>query len=302
MRIVFFGTPHFSAHIYEYLVKEGYEIPAVVTKPDKAQGRSSKLVPTALKKVAQCEVLQPEKASTPEFEEKLKSYNADLFVVVAYGEILRQNILDIPRLGCINIHASLLPKLRGAAPIQQAIIDGEKVTGVTIIDMVLKMDAGDIIEMASMPIPDEMTGGELFEALMELSCPTLKKALLSFEKGLVKRVPQNHDEATFVKKITPEMCQVNWTRPAVEIHNLCRALAPKPGAWCEIQGKRLKLLKTRVVEGNYTAGSLVSFSKSKFVVGCGQNALQILRLQPGGKGAMDAQAFINGNPFTLTQS
>ncbi|MCH9614386.1 MAG: Methionyl-tRNA formyltransferase [Chlamydiia bacterium] len=302
MRILFFGTPQFSAHIYEYLVKEGCEIAAVVTKPDKPRGRSSKLQPPALKTVAECPVLQPEKASTPEFEKTLKEFNADLFVVVAYGEILKQNILDIPKKGCINIHASLLPKLRGAAPIQQAIIDGEKVTGITIIDMVLKMDAGDILEMASLPISDTMTGGELTEALMDLACGTVKKAIDAIADGTVKRVPQDHQEATFVKKITTKMCELDFEKSATDLHNLVRGLNPRPGAYCIYRGKRFKVLETKVVDADSTPGELVAFDKTGFIIGCGVNSLQILKLQPEGKKQMDASAYILGNPFTLTKS
>ncbi len=305
MNIVYFGTPWFAAHILEYIAKTWGAPCAIVTKEDKPIGRSSKLIPPPVKQVADnvlpgVPVFQPSKVSTQEMEEVLKKLNPDLFVVVAYGEIVSKNILNLPRLGCINVHASLLPKLRGASPIQQAIIEGHAVSGVTIMEMVEKMDAGDIISTAEVPISDEMTAGELEAKLCEISCPLLCDVLEKFERGEVKKKAQDHTQATYVKKILSQHCKIDWTRSAQEIHNLVRGLQPRPGAWTEVgvgtQVKRLKIHKTVVVDMPAQPKEIIEYSKDRILVGTGDGALQLLSLQPEGKKAMSARDFVLGSP------
>jgi methionyl-tRNA formyltransferase len=243
---------------------------------------------------------QPEKASTPDFEALLRTYNADLFIVVAYGEIIKQNILDIPRLGCINVHASILPKYRGAAPIQRVIMEGEKVTGVTIMDMVLKMDAGDIIQIVETPITENMTSGELSEKLCQLACPALLQVIDRFAKGTVQKTPQDPSQVTFAAKINVDDELIHWNWAAVRIHNLIRALSPKPGAWTPIQigneSKRLKILRSQLISHlSGQPGEQLAFGKEGWIVACGNGAIQLLEVQLEGKKKMAAEDFIKGN-------
>ena len=304
MKVIFFGTPDFAAKILTDLLDHSVDIVAVITKPDKAKGRSKELIPTPVKVVIQerdneIPVFQPEIVSSSEFTEILKEFKADLFIVVAYGEILKQNILDIPPLGCINIHASLLPKLRGAAPIQRAIIQGEKKTGITLIHMARKMDAGDIIAMEKISIPLEMTYGELEQELCQLGSDLLIQELVKIEKKTSLRTPQNHLQATLAPKIELEDCEINWSDSAENIHNLVRGVNPEPGAWCYIQvrgeKKRLKIFKTYPrKEFSGKPGQLISKNKSELIVCCGTDAIQILEVQLEGKKRMMVTDLLKG--------
>lgn len=308
MKIVFFGTPQFAADVLSYLLNEGISIQAVITKPDKPKGRSGLPQPTPVKKIAQEHQLplyQPEIVSSPDFAPILKTYEADLFVVVAYGEILKPHLLEMPKLGCINLHASLLPKYRGAAPIQQSIIQGETETGVTIMHMAKKMDAGDIIKMVSVPITQETTYGELEQTLLKVGSKALLDVVKEFELGTPARIEQDHSKATFAPKIELENCEVNWQKPAQEIHNLIRGVFPHPGAWCYVtvrnQKLRLKIYKTKVVEGEGQPGQLLHYGKEGLVVATGKGAIQILELQLEGKKSMLAEDLMRGvNQFSFT--
>ncbi|MCB1084697.1 MAG: methionyl-tRNA formyltransferase [Chlamydiia bacterium] len=250
MNIIYFGTPQIAADVLKMLVDGGVNVLAVVTKPDKPRGRSGKLACSpvkefALKFLPNIPLYQPEKASTPTFEGEMKKYGADLFVVFAYGEIMKQPLLDIPKEGAINLHASLLPKYRGAAPIQYALLDGAKETGVTVIEMVLKMDAGAILAQEKIPLHPEMNHAALEEALKDLGGETLLRVIKNYAYHKEHKVPQNPDEATYVQKITPQMAEIDWSQSANTIHNQVRAFSPLPGAWTtvEVQGvsKRLKI-------------------------------------------------------------
>lgn len=310
MKIVFFGTSAFAAQILRSLINSAnHTILAVVTRPDRVKGRSLQLsfppVKAGLVEMqSTIDIHQPEKASTEDFAEILKSYKADLFVVVAYGEIIKKFILDIPRLGCINIHASLLPKFRGAAPIQRCLMAGERETGITIIDMVSQMDAGDMLAKAAIPIPEEMNFGELEEKLCNLSCELIAKVLQDFTDNEVARIPQDHTKATFANKILAEDEEIVWSHSAEEIHNLIRALAPFPGAWCKVlfgkDWKRLKIKKS-LVEKHLTGnpGHILQFDKKNLVVACGSSALRILEVQLEGKKVMPVEEFLKGAPSTL---
>jgi methionyl-tRNA formyltransferase len=311
MKIIFFGTSQFAAQILSYLRNQGQAIEAIVTRPDRPQGRSLHTSPPPVKQMAiklnlNIPVYQPEKASTPEFAAILSSHKADLFVVVAFGEIIKTNLLSIPPRGCINIHASLLPKYRGAAPMQRCLMDGEEETGVTIIDMVLKMDAGDIIEALKIPVSEEMTFGEVEAKLCALSCTAISKAIHDIESGTAKKTPQNEALATYAPKITPEEQQIHWDLPARQMHNLIRALSPSPGAWCYIkvgdEQKRLKIKRSAVQQHmSGPPGTILSFGKEGWVVACGSQALRLLEVQLEGKKAMAAEDFIKGlhQPLSL---
>jgi methionyl-tRNA formyltransferase len=290
--------------VLTYLTEQGVQVCAVVTRPDRPKGRSLQLTSPPVKQVAEKleshpPIHQPEKASTPEFAAVLSAYEADLFVVVAYGEIIKQFLLDLPKWGCINVHASLLPKYRGAAPIQRALMQGESVSGVTIMEMVLQMDAGALFEVVEVPIPEEMTFGELEDKLCLAAGPALLKVLRAFESGKVEKVPQDSRFVTFAAKLTPEEEQIQWERPARELHNLIRALSPAPGAWCflEMAGekKRLKIKRSSIVpDQSGNPGQILAFGKEGWVVSCGQGALRLLEVQLEGKKSMTTEDFIKG--------
>jgi methionyl-tRNA formyltransferase len=303
MKVIYFGTPPFAAEVLTHLLRQGVNIVAVVTKPDKPQGRSSTPVPTPVKIAALAynpalPVYQPALVSTPEFAPSLEKHQADLFVVVAYGEIMKQHLLEMPKRGCINLHASLLPKYRGAAPIQRCLIEGETETGVSIMHMVKKMDAGDVIKTVRVPIDPDMTFGELEVVLLKKGSAALLETIRAFEKDEVARFPQDHSQATFAPKIELEDCQINWTQSARSIHNLVRGVNPYPGAWCyvEIRGqrKRLKILKTKVVEEMRGYPGEILKADSCLILGCGEGALNLLEVQLEGKRAMHTQELLKG--------
>ena len=299
MRIVFFGTPIYSDVVLNHLIDQGVDIVAIVTRPDKPRGRSQKMQPTPVKITAQkrlpdVPIFQPKKASTPEFCQTLLALKPDLFVVVAYGEIIKQMLLDVPPLGCINVHYSLLPKWRGAAPMQHSLMNGDQKTGVTIIEMVLAMDAGDILGTTEIPISEDMTLGDLSEKLCQMAPPLLLDVMEKIESKTIAPEPQDASQITLAPKITPEMCRIDFSKTAREIHNQIRGLSPKPGAYTtiEVHGtqKRLKILRSCV--SDEPAG----YSKSGWILATPEGHLKLLQVQPEGKKAMDIKSFIAGNP------
>lgn len=299
MNLIFFGTPHFAAVVLDSLIRNGENIVAVVTQPDRKKGRSQKMAPSAVKallleKGLEIPILQPESAKDERFIDTLKRFDPDLFIVVAYGQILPKRLLDVPKLGAINVHASLLPKYRGAAPMQRALMNGEKETGIAIQKMVLKMDAGDIIATSKLPIPTDMSLEDLENALLELTPPLLIEVIREYEKGTPKAHAQDHEKATYAGKIEAEDCQIDWNRTNLEIHNQIRGVSPRPGAWCwiEVAGekKRLKILKTRVSVDSASPGELLASGK----VGCAVGSLQLLLVQPEGKKVMHASDWLRG--------
>lgn len=303
MKIVFFGTPQFAADALTYLIEHGVEVVAVITKPDKPKGRSLHLTPTPVKEVAlrhNLPVHQPELVSALDFAPVLAAYGADLFVVVAYGEIIKQHLLDMPPKGCINLHASLLPKFRGAAPIQRAIIEGEKESGATIIYLVKKMDAGDMIGKVTVPIPDAMTAGELERALCSKGSELLLDVIHKIANGRATREPQNPDLVTYAPKLELEDCEVRFNSPAEKLHNLVRGVTPFPGAWCQVFVRgvpaRLKLLATEVVPLQGNPGSILQYDKQGIVVACQDQALKLIQVQLQGKKALLAGEFTCGIP------
>lgn len=298
MKIIFFGTPAFASDCLRFLLDHGIHIAAVVTQPDRPQGRSLQVAPSAVKtsvlaRKLQIPIFQPEKASEPHFLEEIAKLKPDLFVVVVFGQLLSQKLLDIPRLGSINVHPSLLPKFRGAAPIRRALMEGEKETGVVIQKMIRQMDAGNVLAVEKMKISPEMNHGELEALLLEMSKPLLLKVIHSYEKGEPQGAPQDHEKATFAPKISTEEGEIRWGEPAEKIHNKIRALSPKPGAWCWVrvgkEKKRLKILRSKVEVRQGAPGEF--FSDAVF---CGQNAIQLLEVQPEGKKVMSGADWFRG--------
>ncbi len=289
MRIVFMGTPDFAVPCLETLVNNEYEVVGVVTQPDKPFGRKqSELkappVKEAAIKLGVATILQPVKVRTPEFLEAIRALEPDLIVTAAYGRILTRNVLDVPRLGCINVHASLLPKYRGAAPIQWAVINGDEKTGITTMFMDEGMDTGDILLTREVPIPPDMTSGELFDELRPLGAEVLLDTLKALENGTLQRAPQDHSKAVNVPMMTKELGLVDWNRKAVEIHNLVRGTNPWPGAFTYYKGSRMKLWKTAVLEecpavNEGKPGVIMKVQKDSLIVATGDGCLLITELQ-----------------------
>lgn len=304
MKVIYFGTPSIAAEVLDFLIEKGVEVLAVVTKGDKPQGRSGKPTFSPVKelvteKYPTLPLYQPDKASTPAFEEELRRYGADLFVVFAYGEIMKKDLLAIPRCGCINLHPSLLPKYRGPAPIIHALLDGAKETGVSIIEMVLKMDAGDILAQEKIAISEEMDRGELEKILVELGSETLLRVIKNYSHHVKQKVPQDEASATYVQKITPDKTKINWDQPATVLHNQIRAFSPRPGVWCtaQVEGKekRLKIFKSLPLKDKKN-----SYAAGEWVIPCGEGALSILELQLEGKKRLFIDAFTRGMPKAPT--
>jgi len=292
LRVVFFGTPHFAAAILDFLIESGVSVAAVVSQPDRPKGRSLQTAPTPVKEVALAKLpnvplYQPEKSSNPEFLAKLTELAADLYVVVAFGQILPQKLLQIPPLGCINVHASLLPKYRGAAPIQRAVLNGDLETGVAIQKMVRELDAGDVIRAEKIAISDEMTYGELEQALCALSKPLLLSVIHAYEKGIPPAEPQDVSQVSFAPKVTPEEAEIKWDKEAAFIQNQIRGFNPRPGAWCWVEWngerKRLKIFKAKVVKAS-----------KEFSIPCGRDALQLIEVQMEGKSRCSAADWLRG--------
>lgn len=306
MRIVFFGTPNFSKIILEYLFDQKVEIAAVITRPDKPRGRSNKPASSPVKEYALSHHLllyQPPKASDPEFAAFLKTLHADFFVVAAYAEILKENILEIPRLGCINVHGSILPKYRGAAPVPRSIMEGETETGVTIMKMALQMDAGAILAIRKLSIPLEMTAGELMESLANVGKSALIEVLQEVEQGRSQPIEQDLSAVTYAKKLTPQDAQVNWNPSSLVVHNQIRGCNPNPGAWCWIKikgdSKRLLIKKSLPLPSPHgQPGEIISGPSSELFVACGSGAISLLEVQLEGKKQMSIGDFLRGTPLS----
>lgn len=298
MRIVFFGTPIFAANILEYLIDNNINIVAIVTQAAKGRGKPSAVKQIAEKKAPEKPIFQPEKATDPTFIELIKKLKPDLFIVVAYGKILRQSLLDIPLKDAINIHASILPKYRGAAPIQRALMDGEKKSGITIMEMTRELDAGDIISIKEVQIDENMNFGELHDKLCEVSKPLLLDVIKMYEKGEIKKILQNESLVTYASKIISEDLEIDFNNDAINVHNQIRGLSPYPGARCsiEINGaiKKVKILESKVISLDGTPKQILSFSKDDFTVACKKNAISINKLQIEGKTCVSIADFIRG--------
>lgn len=292
MRILFWGTPEFAAPSLRALVGEGFEVVGVVTQPDKPQGRSRTVTPSPVKQIALEEMLplfQPTTPRDPEFQEMLRVVDPDLSIVVAYGHILPESVISLPALGTLNIHASLLPELRGAAPIQAAIRDGLSQTGVSIMRMVLELDAGPVILQAATPIPDDETYGDLQMRLSELGALTLLEALALISVDAAVEAPQQDALATFAPKITREMARVDWASTADSVARLIRAYDPKPGAFSTLADLDVKLFgATALPAGEKSEPGTVLLVSDTIVVACAEGSVSIAEVQPAGKSRMKA--------------
>ena len=303
MRVVFMGTPEFAVPCLQKLIDCGHEVTGVFTQPDKPQGRKMIMTPPPVKVLAEengIRVYQPNKMKDGTALEMLREADPELCIVVAYGKILPKEILDYPKYGCINIHASLLPKLRGAAPIQWSIINGFEKTGVTSMQMDEGLDTGDMLIMRDVEIGENMTAGELHDELSALGATVLEETIDALLKEELNPVKQNHDEFTYAPMLSKELSPIDWNLCAKEVHNKIRGLSPWPSANAKLNGKTVKIHKSKLVpEKGEVAGQIVEAGK-RLVVCCGDNnCIEILNLQAEGKKAMSAADFMRGNQLNV---
>lgn len=303
MKIVYMGTPDFAVAPLKKIAEAGYDIAAVFTQPDREKGRGKKVAFSDVKTAAielglEDKIYQPEKLRDEEYVKILKNIAPDLIVVAAYGQILSQEILDIPKYGCVNIHASLLPKYRGASPIEASIMNGDEKTGITIMYMAKGLDTGDIITAGDMPIEVYDTTESLTEKLSQLGAELIVNVIPALENGTASRTPQTEEDSCYAGKLDKEMGRLDYTRPAVELERLIRAMYPWPCAFTELGGKSLKILGAKVDESfedkGEAPGTVINVTKKLITVKCGEAALTITKLQPEGKKPMDTVAFLNG--------
>jgi len=301
MRIVFMGTPDFAVGSLQALCESGkHEILAVVTQPDRPKGRGNKLLQTPVKEYALAHgltVYQPQKVKTPEFVELLHELQPELIVVAAFGQFLSKEILEMPKYGCINVHASLLPKYRGAAPIQYAIIKGEKESGVTIMQMDIGMDTGAMLDKVVVPIAENTTMGELHDALREQGAALLLEVIDKIAAGTAVAEPQDDAQATYATLLDRSMEHIDWSKTAQEVHNLIRGFNPAPSTFTKLpNGKSLKIWGSKMTDKSSAAaaGTVIETGKHSFFVACGEGVLEITEVQPESKKRMPAQVFLNG--------
>ncbi len=304
MRIVYMGTPDFAVLPLEEMIKAGHEVVAVVTQPDKPKGRGKAMQFTPVKECAvkyDIPVYQPLKVKDEKFIEILEGLKPEIIVVAAFGQILPEAILELPRYGCVNIHASLLPKYRGAAPIQRAIIDGEKETGVTIMYMEKGLDTGDMIAKSIVPIVDDETGGSLHDKLAVAGAKLIVETLPKIEADDTEAVKQNDEESSYAKMLSKDMGVLDFSKSAVELDRLIRGLNPWPSAFTKLEGKTLKLFDVIVIEDDFSEkpGTIVNVPKKDFTTVCGKGGLLLKSLQLEGKKRMDTDAFLRG--FAITE-
>ncbi len=301
MKILFMGTPDFAAGVLSAIYEGPHEVVAVVTQPDRPKGRSKALVACPVKEFALqhgIPVFQPEKIKRPEEVEKLRAIHADIYVVAAFGQILSKEILDIPRYGCINVHASLLPEYRGAAPIQWAIADGKDHTGVTIQQMNEGVDTGDIIASCTVDITADETGETLFDKLMTKGAALAADALGLIERGEIRPIPQDESKATYAKMIKKEMGCIDFSGSAVRAERLSRAFDPWPGVYTYLDGRMLKIKKCSVYGSGVSGepGTVVSVTGDEMVIAFAEGALTVTAVQLEGKKQMPVHDFLLGNP------
>ena len=316
MRIVFMGTPDFSVPALKALVEAGHQVIAVVTQPDKPKGRGKEVQMTPVKIQAMeygIPVYQPAKVREASFVEVLKGLEADVYVVIAFGQILPKAVLELPKYGCINIHASLLPKYRGAAPIQWCVIDGERETGITTMMMDVGLDTGDMLEKAVIPIEEKETGGSLHDKLSMAGGDLILSTLKKLEEGTLVRTPQTDEGTCYAKMLTKSLGDIDWNQDAVSIERLMRGLNPWPSAYTMWNGKTIKIWAADVIAGREAAdflsesgvpaetgtapGTVVCSDKRRLVVCTGGGLLSIRELQMEGKKRMDTPAFLRGYPI-----
>ena len=301
MRVIFMGTPDFSVGTLEALIAAGHEVCLAVTQPDKPKGRGGKMQYTPVKEKAlfyNIPVYQPKKVRDPECVEELRKYNADVMVVVAFGQILPKEILEMTPYGCINVHASLLPKYRGAAPIQWAIIEGEEVTGVTTMQMDEGLDTGDMILKTEVPVAADETGESLHDKLAAAGAALCVETLKALEDGTAVREKQGESPTAYAKMLTKELGDIDWAEPAVKIERIVRGLNSWPSAYTHWNGKVMKIWRAAAETSeaaDVQPGTVVSVEKESFAVQTGDGILRVLEVQMPGKKRMDAGAFLRGN-------
>ena len=301
MKVVFMGTPEFSVPCLERLVSDGHEVAAVYTQPDKPKGRGHHMMPPPVKETAMkydIPVYQPQKLRNSDAFEVLSEINPDIIIVVAYGQILPKNILDIPKYGCVNIHASLLPKYRGAAPIQWSVVDGETVSGVTSMQMDVGLDTGDMLLKAETEIGENETAGELHDKLSVMGAQVMSDTIKALQNGEITPEKQDDSLSNYAPMLTKELCPIDWNLTAKEVHNKVRGLSPWPGATAVCAGKLFKIHKTALVGAVKGKSGEITQSGKRLVVACGDgNGVEIVTLQAQGKKAMPAADFLRGNPI-----
>ena len=304
MRIVFMGTPDIAATCLKQILQDGFEVVGVYTQPDRPKNRGMKLAFSAVKEVALQQglpVFQPENFREDAAVEQLRQLRPDVIAVVAYGRILPQRVLDIPALGCVNIHASLLPQYRGSAPYQWAVLDGRKETGVTAQYMALKMDAGDIIDVAKTPIAPNETAGELLDRLAVLGAGLLSSTLKKIGAGQAQRTAQDESLVSYAPMLDKTMCPIDWTKTAQQVHDHVRGLHPWPVATARIAGTNFKIHSTVVLDGKAGAapGTVLALTKTGLQVACGEGAVEIRSLQAEGGKRMAAPDYFRGHPLEI---
>lgn len=303
MRIIYMGTPDFAVPCLERLVKDGFDVACVVTQPDKPRGRKQEMTPSEVKVCAMAhsiEVYQPQSLKTDEAYEYLKKFEPDYIIVAAYGKILPKRILDLPKYACINVHGSLLPKYRGAAPIQRSVLAGDKVTGITTMLMGEGLDTGDMLLKSEYPIDINATSGEVFDALAQSAPDLLIETIEKFTKGEIIPEKQNESEATHAAMLSKDEAVIDWNKNNDEIHNLVRGMAPWPVAYTVYNGKKLKIFTTRLTDEKTAlpAGKLKE-DKNRILVACGDGMLiEVLSLQLEGGKRLEAKQFLAGHPVT----
>lgn len=304
MRVIFMGTPDFAVGTLEAIVEAGHEVVLAVTQPDKPKGRGKNMQFSPVKESALAhgiEVYQPKRVREPECIEYLRQFNADIIVVAAFGQILSKEILEMPGYGCVNVHASLLPKYRGAAPIQWAVINGDKVSGVTMMRMDAGIDTGDIIEKVRVTLAEDETGGSLFDRLAKEGAALCVRTMDAIGKGTAVYTPQNEADATHVGMISKEMGCMQWSRPAAELERLVRGLNPWPSAYTYLDGKTFKIWKSEVLPPNSCdkePGTVVQVTKNSIHVQTGHGILVLKEVQLEGKKRMPVDAFLRGCKVT----
>ena len=302
MRVVFMGTPDIAATCLKRIMEEGFDVVGVYTQPDRPKGRGMKMVFSPVKELALANnipVYQPENFRDEETVQTLADLKPDVCAVVAYGRILPQRVLDLPALGCVNIHASLLPQYRGSAPYQWAVLDGLAVTGVSAQHMALKMDAGDVIDSISTPIGENETAGELLDRLAVLGAELLSNTLHRFEAGRPEGLPQDEQQVTFAPMLDKGMCPIDWSKTAQQVHNQVRGLHPWPVATAVIGGTNFKIHATVITEGSGQPGQILGLTKTGLVIACGEGAVEIRSLQAEGGKRMAAPDYFRGHPLEV---
>lgn len=305
MRIVFMGTPDFAEASLKRLIDEHFDVVGVFTQPDKPQNRGMKLIPPPVKILAESAgipVFQPERMRTGEVMDLLRDLQPDILTVVAYGKILPQEMLDLPRFGAVNVHGSLLPKYRGAAPIQWAVLNGDKITGVSTMFLSQGMDEGDVIFMRETEIDEQETAGELFDRLAVMGAELLAETLRAIENGTAPRTPQNHSQATYTKRLTRELCPIDWTRTPREIVKHVCGLSPWPVATTELQGVFFKIHRAEIGKETTSAapGTVIAVGREGISVACGGSGVVVIReLQVAGKKRMAAGDYLLGHPMQV---